>query len=51
MEKKTRLRVGSAYREEYEVKVGVYRGSVLSPLLFTIVADVISENAERDVIE
>ena len=32
----TRVRVGSAYSEEFEVKVGVHQGSVLSPLLFAI---------------
>ena len=44
---KTRVRVGSAYSEEFEVKVGVHQGSVLSPLLFAIVVDVITENARR----
>ena len=34
---KTRVTVGSAYSEEFEVKVGVHQGSVLSPLLFAIV--------------
>ena len=38
---KTRVRVGSAYSEEFEVKVVVHQGSVLSPLLFAIVVDVI----------
>ena len=42
---KTRVRVGSAYSEEFEEKVGVHQGSVLSPLLFAIVVDVITENA------
>ena len=42
---KTRVRVGSAYSEEFKVKVGVHYGSVLSPLLFPIVVDVITENA------
>ena len=42
---KTRVRVGSAYLEEFEVKVGVHQRSVLLPLLFAIVADVITENA------
>ena len=44
---KTRVRVGSAYSEEFEVKVGVHQGPVLSPLLFAIVVDVIAENPRR----
>ena len=32
-----RVRVGSGYSEEVDVKVGVHQGSVLSPLLFIIV--------------
>ena len=47
---KTRVRVGSAYSEEFEVNVGVHQGSVLSPLLFAIVVDVITENARRNVV-
>ena len=47
---KTRVRVGSACTEELEVKVGVHQGSVLSPLLFAIVVDVITENARRGVV-
>ena len=47
---KTRVRVGSAYSEEFKIKVGVYQGSVLSPLLFAIVVDVITENARRGVV-
>ena len=47
---KTRVRVGSSYSEEFEVKVGVHQASVLSPLLFAIVVDVISENEERGVV-
>ena len=38
---KTRVRVGSAYSEEFEVKVGVRQGSVLLPLLFTIAVDLV----------
>ena len=41
---KTRVRVGSVYSEEFEVKVDAHQGSVLSPLLFAIVVDVITEN-------
>ena len=47
---KTRVRVGSANSEEFEVKLGVHQGSVLSPLLFAIVVDVIIENARRGVV-
>ena len=46
---KTRVRVGSAYSEEFKVNVGVHQGSVLSPLLFAIVVDVITENARKGV--
>ena len=41
----TRLWVGSAHSEEFEVKIGVHQGFVLSPLLFAIVVDVITEKA------
>ena len=47
---KTRVRVESAYSEKFEVKVGVYQRSVLSPLLFAIGVDVITENAKRGVV-
>ena len=47
---KTRVRVGSACSEEFKVKVGVHQGSVLSPLLFAIVVDVITEKARRNVV-
>ena len=36
------VRVGEGYSEEFEVKVGVHQGSVLSPLLFTIVLEALS---------
>ena len=34
---RSRVCVGEGYSEEFEVKVGVHQGSVLSPLLFIIV--------------
>ena len=41
---KTRVRVGLELSEELEVKVGVHQGSVLSPLVFAIVVDVVPES-------
>ena len=37
-----RVRVGGGYSEEFEVKVGVHKGSALSPLLFIIVLEALS---------
>ena len=39
----SRVRVGEGYSEEFEVKVGVHQGSVLSPLLFIIVLEALSQ--------
>ena len=39
---KSRVRVGEGYSEEFEVKVGVHQGFVLSPLLFIIVHEALS---------
>ena len=46
----TRVKVGSAYSKKFEIKFGVHQGFVLSPLLFAIVVDVITENSRRGVI-
>ena len=46
-EAETRVRVGSGLSEEFSVKVGVHQGSVLSPLLFAMVIDVVTENARK----
>ena len=47
---KTRVRVGSAYSDEFEIKVKGHQGSVLSPLLLAIFEDVITENARSGVV-
>ena len=39
---RSRLRVGEGFRKEFEVKVKVHQGSVLSPLLFIIVLEALS---------
>ena len=44
---KTKFRVGSESPEEFSVQVGVHEGSLLSPLLFAIAVDIISENARE----
>ena len=45
---KTKVRVGSGLSQEFLVQVGVHQGSVLLPLLFAIVVNVISEMREKD---
>ena len=45
---KTMVRVDSELPEEFEVKVGMQQGSVLSHLLFTVVVDVVTEFARED---
>ena len=47
---KTKVRLGSKLSEEFVVQVCVHQGSVLSPLLFAIAVDVISENAREDIL-
>ena len=44
---KTRVRVGLELSEEFEVKVGVHQGSVLSQLVFAIVVDVVTESVRN----
>ena len=40
---KTTIRVDSELLEEFEVNVGMPRGSVLSPFLFAVVVNVVTE--------
>ena len=46
---RSRVRVGEGYSEEFEVKVVVHQGSVLSPLLFIIVLEALSREFRRGV--
>ena len=39
---RSRVRVSYSLGEEFEIKVGVHQGSVLSPLLFIIVVEALS---------
>ena len=43
-----KLRVASKIFEKFLVAVGVHQESVLSPLLFATVVDVITENVKED---
>ena len=42
---KTRVRVNSKLSEKFEIKVGMQRGSMLSPFCFALVVDVVTEFA------
>ena len=42
---KTRVIVDSELSEKFEVKDGMHQGSVLSPFLFAVVVDVVTEFA------
>ena len=44
---RTKVRVESGFSEEFGVRVGVHQGSVLSPLIFAIVVDAVSEHARE----
>ena len=44
---KTRVMVDSGLSEEFEAKVGMHQGSVLSPLLIAVVADAVTEYARE----
>ena len=44
---KMKVKVGSEFAEEFYEAVGVHQGSVLSPLLFVIVVNVLIKNARE----
>ena len=44
---KTKVRVGLELSKEFEVKVGVHQGFMLSPLVFAIMVDVAMENVRN----
>ena len=42
-----KVRVGSGLSGEFGVRVGVYQGSVISPLIFAIVVDAVQNKQEK----
>src|SRR6218665_3574284 len=46
---KTAVRIGTCITGGFEIRVGVHQGSCLSPLLFIIVMDAVSEHIGREV--
>ena len=48
---KTSVRVKTMRSELFDVKVGVNQGSVLSPLLFTVVMDEMTKNIREGVVK
>ena len=44
---KTRVQVGGGHSEKFDVGVGVHQRSVLSPFLFSIVLNVLSEDGKK----
>ena len=44
---KTRVQVGGGHSKEFDIGVGVHQRSALSPFLFSIVLDVLSEDGRK----
>ena len=43
---RTKVKVGSGTSDEFGLRVGVHQGSVLSPLIFAIVVDIVTKQVE-----
>ena len=48
---RTKVKVGKHLSEEFEVNVGAHQGSVLSPLLFVIVIDVVTNEIKEGTLQ
>ena len=48
---KIKVKVGTRLSEEFEVNIGVHQGSILSPLLFAIVVDVVANEIQEGMLQ
>ena len=48
---RTKVKVGTHFCEEFEVRVRVHQGSVLSPLLFAIVINVVRNEIKEGTLQ
>ena len=48
---RTKVKVGTHFSEEFEVNAGVHQASVLSPLLFAIVVDVVTNKIKEGMLQ
>ena len=48
---RTIVKVGAYFSEELELNVGVHQGSVLSPLMFAVVDDVVTNEIKEGMLQ
>ena len=48
---RTKVKVGTHLSEEFELNVGIHQASVLSPMLFAIVDDVVTDETKEGMLQ